>query len=286
MNKLTILGVFFDGYKDLWPDFINLFKRHWPDCPFELFIVSNVDESYDIDGIKVLSAGHDAEYSRKIQYALKNIDSDYYLVLLEDFFFSQRVDTNLFFSLLKYIEDNQIRYYAMPMVGFLHNYKGKKNSNRPGERFLSERAEYTLNCQPSIWKREYLTECIGTENYNAWVFEGLFSKINVRYKSLFVDKCIVNLTNPLSIVHGVVQGKFIQSSYKTLSNDGYFFDSNRMMATRKESCKRFLKVNIRRLLPYSFRRAIKKIFKPKSVMKSYEDTITSIIKARWGEEAC
>ena len=37
-----------------------------------------------------------------------------------------------------------------------------------------DKDEYTVSCQPAIWKKEFLKECIGTENYNAWICEGVY----------------------------------------------------------------------------------------------------------------
>jgi hypothetical protein len=67
--------------------FSELFSSHWPDCPYELYIVNN-EKELDYEKkykVKVLHAGKEAEYSRKVQTALSKIDADYYLLLLEDF---------------------------------------------------------------------------------------------------------------------------------------------------------------------------------------------------------
>ena len=64
----------------------------------------------------------------------------------------------------------------MPMKEFSYNFKGKYIERHKKIKQISAKAEYTINCQPSIWEKNFLLQCIGDENYNAWVFEGAFLK--------------------------------------------------------------------------------------------------------------
>jgi hypothetical protein len=41
-----------------------------------------------------------------------------------------------------------------------------------GPILIDSTAEYTVSCQPSIWEKEFLKECIGSRNYNAWYLKG------------------------------------------------------------------------------------------------------------------
>lgn len=40
MKKLVIVGIFFDGYKDLWYDFIYLFEENWLECLYDMYIIN------------------------------------------------------------------------------------------------------------------------------------------------------------------------------------------------------------------------------------------------------
>ena len=280
MNKLTILGVFFDGYKDLWIDFVRLFKKYWPDCPYELVITSNT-ENYDyFEGIKVINAGKNAEYSKKIQFALQEVESDYYLILLEDFFMSKKINNNDFNTLFNNIIDRQIKYYSMPMNEFSNNYKGKKIQGHKFERTISHKAKYTLSCQPAIWEKNFLMNCIGNENYNAWVFEGVFCKSKVAHSKDFLKDCIVNTNNPLAILHGALQGKIVPTTSQTLFENGYQLSTNREVIPKFIYKKYLRKIKIRGLLPYFMQNMLRKIINHKSVLDKYNIEIDAIIKER------
>lgn len=46
-HKLSIVGIFFDGYIDSWIDYIHCFEKFWPDCPYDHYIVNNVENIKD-----------------------------------------------------------------------------------------------------------------------------------------------------------------------------------------------------------------------------------------------
>ena len=39
-NKFAILIVSCDKYSDLWDPFFKLFFKFWPDCPFNIYLLS------------------------------------------------------------------------------------------------------------------------------------------------------------------------------------------------------------------------------------------------------
>ena len=71
-TELAIVGIWYDGYYDIWEDFLELKEKFWPDCPYPMYIVNQTKEltyekKYDAT---VIHAGADAEYSKKIQTAI------------------------------------------------------------------------------------------------------------------------------------------------------------------------------------------------------------------------
>lgn len=275
--KIAIVGIFFDGYYDIWEDFLELFSEKWPDCPHPLYIVNNErDISFDKKySVSVLHAGKDAEYSRKVQLAVKEIDADYYLLLLEDFFIQKKLAADALDSIMSYIEKNCIKYYRMNISDF--QVQGAKKISLGPER-ISEKDEYTLSCQPSIWEREFLKECIGTENYNAWIFEGIYAFSKRAHEKTFLDQCRVDFSNPLSIRHGAVQGKMLPTVYADFAAEGYVFKNKREVLDSDSYKKHLNKQKIKEILPLSVQRFIKKHMKTQSVLDKYKDDIQDMMK--------
>ena len=276
MNKVVILGIFYSGYKDVWHDFVNLFKQNWPNCPFDLYIVADTDGVDSFEGLPVINCGIDSEYSNKIQTAIKNIDADYYLILLEDFFFGSTVSDEKVSTIIDFIVENKINYYSMPMPDFSNNYKGKRIDKKRRE--ISSKADYTLSCQPSFWKKDFLKVAIGTSNYNAWVFEGIYRKSKKAHSAVFLKGCVADLSNPLNLRHGVLQGCFIPDTLKYFHEKKYTFISKRDVLSHKEYKKNKLKIFLRGIMPYKLQRIVRRVFKRKSIVNKYDSIIDERIK--------
>lgn len=280
MKKLAVVGIFYSGYKDVWHDFISLYNNHLDTDSFPLTIVADSDVSYFFDGIKVLGAGVNAEYSNKVQYALRNINADYFLILLEDFFVKETVETGVIENIMNFIVNEHIKYYSMPMPDFVANYKGKRH-NPPYRfiRYISPDAEYTLSCQPSIWKKDFLIECVGDENYNAWIFEGIFKKSPFAHSLSFLDGCVADTKNPFHFIHGLVQGKMLPSTVKELHKTGYVFKSNYPLLPNNLVFKRNFYIFVIKIMPYHLQKTIKKVIHKKSIVDKYDERITDLVES-------
>lgn len=85
---LTIVVDSFDGYCDLWPCFFDVFKKQWKDCLYEIKLVSN-HKKYN--GIDTITVGDEVCWSDRTLKAIKQVKTDYVLLLLEDYFFGEKV---------------------------------------------------------------------------------------------------------------------------------------------------------------------------------------------------
>lgn len=276
-QNLAIVGIFYDGYYDLWEDFLELKERYWKDCPYPLYIVNqtkelNFSKKYEVT---VLHAGEDAEYSRKVQTALKEIKADYYLLLLDDFFFSRKLSGSVLDDRLSFMKDNNLFYYCMPLKEFAKTWTGTKYHNNDSILNMRGAAEYTVNCQPSIWERTFLEKCIGNGNYNAWVFEGIYIKSKIAHTDSFLSHCKVDVSNLLSLRHGALQGKLLPSTVSYFESEGYRMKNKRPLLDKKSFRIDELKNFIKTYMPLRLQKIFKSILKSESVIDRYQDDIIS-----------
>lgn len=275
--KLAIVGVFYSGYVDLWMDFLNLYQKNIGFEKYPLYVIS---DEYNYETLKekyqqanFISAGVGAEYSKKVQEAINNIDADYYLILLEDFFISKKVDLNYINEIMNFIEDNNIDYYTMPIPEFVDKKERKKFSKDSKVFKINKNKEYVLSCQPSIWRKGFLKLCIGIDNYNAWIFEGIFARTECVRNDKFLEKCVIDYRNPLNLLHGAVQGKMIRKTVKLLKKSGYQLTTNRSSLTTKQTLIRgFKKFVLRCLSLVGLKRIISK-YNKKSILERYRNDI-------------
>lgn len=231
-KKMAILMVGYDPYIDIWGDFFELYKRNWPDCPYSIYLADN-ECGYNMDGLKVIHGGKEAEWSRKVQIALEKIEEEYVCLLLEDFYFGSLVDTELIENTLEFIEQEKIKYYKLTTFSKINTpiYK-----NLDYLHVLPGNLEYAISLQAGIWKKDFLKEKVGTENYNAWKFE--VDRINEEKQGTKepMEGCVFDERNILQIQHGVVQGKYLPEVIKYFDKRGYSLNqSKRQVMSFKEN---------------------------------------------------
>ncbi len=281
-NKLAIVGIFYDGYYDIWEDFLELFSRNWPDCPYPIYIANQIKklEFSKTYPVTVLHAGADAEFSRKVQTALESITADYFLLLLEDFFFEKKPDEEMLERCVALMRENGLEYIRFPMPEFLvGNYKRRYQlDSATGLYRIPSSSEYTVSCQPSLWSRDFLRSCIGCGNYNAWVFEGMYTYSKNAHSPEFLEKCRVDFCNPLCLRHGAVQGKILPNVYADFATQGYTFRNHREILSGSQYDKQRLKSKLKALIPQPFLSTVRKMTGSQSVLGRYKNAIMAQMK--------
>lgn len=265
MKKLAIVGIFYDGYYDIWEDFLELFHLNWSDCPYDLYIVDNEKEIEFIKkyNVSVIHAGKDAEYSRKVQVALEKIKADYFLLLLEDFFIGEKLSEDALSGVFNTVLSQKIKYYRMSLPEFTpKKYKGKVMP-------IKTSMEYTISCQPSLWEKEFLQKCIGDENYNAWVFESIYTKSKVAHSESFLEGCWMDYRNVLCLYHGAVQGKILRKTKDHFIRKGYKFKNTRPILEKRQEIKYTIKMLVKHICPFFVQKIIKENIKTDSIIEKY-----------------
>lgn len=261
MNKdinelMTIAFIGFDGYSDIWDDCIGLLHRFWPDCPYRVLFVNN-EKEVTWNGVEVLHAGKDAEWSRKVQLALKNSQTPYMCLLLEDFFIGSEIDTGNVCKTVQYIHDEHIRYYKLMSNRVLRN----RNPLYKGEKFLHviQKSEgYGISLQAAIWEKRFLEELVGTENYNAWIFEFNQVKAAEGQSDVAHPGCVFDDRNILNIQHGVIQSKLLPGTIRYFKKQGIHLNIQREVMSYAHYYKlRFIGI-CKYLLPKKARGTVKK----------------------------
>lgn len=220
MNELmTIAFIGFDGYSDIWDDCIGLFQRFWSDCPYRTIFVNNEKEEV-WDGVDVFHAGKNAEWSRKVQLALKNCKTPYICLLLEDFFIGSPIDTDKVVSTVRYMQDENIRYYKLMSNRVVKNRSPHYYKDKEFLHIIQKSDGYGVSLQAAIWEKEFLSELVGSKNYNAWIFE--FNQVKAAEGQLDEANpgCVFDDRNILNIQHGVIQSKLLPGTIKYFKKQG------------------------------------------------------------------
>lgn len=218
-DRMTIAFIGFDGYSDMWDDCMGLFRRFWKDCPYKVIFVNN-EKEVTYEGVEVLHAGKDAEWSKKVQVAIDATKTPYLCLLLEDFLVGKKIETADIADTLQFIEQNNIRYYKLVNMSRPVKNRDPLYKGMPYLHEIPQSDEYGVSLQAAIWKTQYLKAQVGTENYNAWKFE--FDRVHEAQGRPNVpnEGCVFDERNIFNLQHGVIQSQYLPDTIKYFKNIG------------------------------------------------------------------
>ena len=165
MHSCAVLVVSSDGYKDLWRPFFQLFAEYWPDCPFPVYLGAQT-EAADFPGVQTLLAGPDAPWGCSLRRFLSELGCENVLLLLEDFFVSEKVSTaNILDQLaaLRGLGGTVLRLHPNPPPTI-------KVGGHPTIGEQHRLAPFRVSLQASIWNRAALLALV-RDHESPWEFE-------------------------------------------------------------------------------------------------------------------
>ena len=228
-QNVSLLIIGFDPYKDVWDHYFELLEKYWPDRP-KTYLATNVLIP-DYKNVTVIPAGADAEWSKKVNVALPGIDTDYVVLLLEDFFTTSPVSNQDLNELVDCMVKHKLNYCKLLNQAKI---KGDVFDNKSYLRVIGDSEEYGISLQPAIWNKEFLLKTVGPENYNAWIFE--FKQVKQKNQNRNGIDCIADKRNVLKITHAVVQSKYLRRAVKVFEKQNYHIDTTqRPKLSKKEN---------------------------------------------------
>ncbi len=181
MNDVTLVVSSCDKYSDLWDPFFTLLKKYWdPDMPIVLVTESRPYsfEGLDIRTLDLYQPGEIPPWSELQMKALEQIDTDFVLFMLDDFFLEAPVQQEKIAECAEWMKQDP----SIACFNFTQVMPGQNlPCGYPGFELRPQRGEYRLNCQTALWRRETLLHDMRPHE-NPWVFETLGSRRSFRYK--------------------------------------------------------------------------------------------------------
>lgn len=209
-EKIAVVVLSCDKYKDLWPPFFELFFKNWPDCPYDILLFSN-EESYEDERVRTVLSGPDKDWSSSVKACLKQIDYEYILILFDDVFLIKKVDQQKFLGLIGYIDQYKPEYQKFTP------------DPKPDVRINKEIGKFHINTHyrnglMSIWKKQILIDML-IEGESAWAFETKGLERSQKYENVFGSYVYY-----FNFLHGVEKGKWYKSAVKNLTGLGIKLD--------------------------------------------------------------
>lgn len=180
-GRLSILVSTCDAYADLWEPFFLMLKKY---LPLEIPIYLNTEsksiqmEGLDIRCIHPPERFRDCPYGKRMILALRQIQTDYVLMMLDDFFLRKTVDTDIFSRIIKWMdEDKDIVCFNSEATAVYADWELNKY---PGFRRFPPGNNYTLNMQAAIWRTKSLIK-YWRPDISPWEWELLVNTMTTKY---------------------------------------------------------------------------------------------------------
>lgn len=248
-DRLVILVVSCDKYSDLWKPFFSLFWRFWPDCPFDVYLLSN-NINPAIPQVKSLLVGDDISWSDSLQKGVSLLKEDYILLLLDDLFLRESVNTKEVLEVFRWVVESDINYVRMnPM----RNKPDKPLNESIG--ILSKGVIYRTSTVVSVWKKNVLLDLL-KDGESAWDFE-LYGSI----RSDKYDRFYASWKDCLPITNAVIKGKWHKGTVRRLKSLDIEIDlTSRKIMTFSEIIIQYLRILrswVLSVFPAKYRRRVK-----------------------------
>ena len=236
-DKITMLLLSCDGYSDLWDDFFNLKEKFWPDCQYKWYVVTE-SKDYQRTKVEAIKCGKELNWAGRFRKAVQYVESPLVGVFLEDYFINSPIDNERINGLVNFMIDKSVDFLDLGNV-FRHKI------DAPGKQYYADHLviidrhlRYGLDTAAAIWKKEYLLEKLGGEDYSAWKFEAdrvAEAASEKGYNGLILadDRISFNV----SVIPVVVQGMFYPPIKDDFRKRGYEIQSKRRVMSSWQKFK-------------------------------------------------
>lgn len=170
-NNITILLSSCDLYEDAWYPFLRLWQIQWPDCPYKIVLSTETKKCHcDYLNIKTVNSGKGVSWSKRLRDAIDEIDTEFILFSLEDFFLTEKVNIDLFNQAKNLMEDNS----RIGLINFFWERLGTEYEYKEGEdsyfKPMDKKNTARTNVVISLWRKEYFKKMLYKDE-DPWQYE-------------------------------------------------------------------------------------------------------------------
>lgn len=256
-KNLSILFSSYGDYQELLPITYHFFNKFWPENNYKVYWGSNgkyIENFADFapDWFYLHTNENDLGWSENLKSYLQEIETDYVLLLLDDFLLLKEPDYKAIdegLDLMQKIDAVYLRLNNKPPAD-------KKIYDIFGS--INYYSDYRSSLQPAIWKKDVLLK-ICEYKFNPWLFEWKAGIVDETINEIFlgVFKDIINTQ------HCIEKGMWIENVLSIIKNENIRIDSNRQIwINDNQISKNTLKEKFIKLIPkiilFHLRKVLKK----------------------------
>jgi hypothetical protein len=203
---------------DVWKPFFTLFFKYWNNCPFPLYLTANFLQ-YPDSRVITINLENEENWSSSLISALKKINENYVILILEDFLITHHVDTEQIEELWQYMRKKNaacLRLFPCPGPDTIC----KDNSNVG---IIAKGAPYRSSTMVAIWDKEILLSLL-QKGETAWEFELKGTKRTYNIDRPFLSVITDNDSPIQYICTAITRGKWMPEVPDFFKKEGIHMD--------------------------------------------------------------
>lgn len=170
-NKVTVLINTCDAYKDVWPLFFSALNEFWPERSCKLVVNTETidvnDENQGCFSHNFVSEKGVDEWGRRLIKTLESIETEYVLVLYDDFILEDYIDVERLDRIISHMSGSKdVSVHYLSHTGL----KTVPGTEVEGQSLILDCIDYKLNSAPALWRRKDLIKYTGNID-TPWAWE-------------------------------------------------------------------------------------------------------------------
>jgi hypothetical protein len=257
-SNCAILVLSCDKYADIWKPFFEFFSKYWPDCPFPVYLGTN-SKAFSFKNVKQIFSNKTTNWSEELELILNQIAEEYIILILEDYFICEPVNTKGIKNILNLMEEKKAAYFKI--AAFPSKYDSLwphiPIADLPSIAEIKTNSQYRVCLQTAIWNKNILSRLL-KKGESPWDFEIEASKRSDEIENPFW--CAVADPSKKE-VHGLITyyctalsaGKWMRGAVALSKKENIEIDTiNRPIESKSEELKRKIYIS----LPINLRKAV------------------------------
>lgn len=206
MKDYAILVNSCDNYYDAWDPFFDILAQTWDSELPALYLNTETRQySHDKLNIIVLNCPYKrCEWGKRLISSLERIESDYVLMMLEDFFYEQPIKVDIIDKCVRAMKRDTdiLSFQLVPASEVYRNEVKINNHDHEGFALREKKGTYTFIAGPTLWRRKDLIKLTRAKDTPwEWEWYGSF-RTQLYGKKIYCWKSFDNPIFDYDVSHG------------------------------------------------------------------------------------
>lgn len=213
VKDVTLVVISCDAYKDLWKPFFHCFFKYWPDCPYPIFLASNESKCSD-SKVKSILIGPDKDYASNLISILKQVESQWLILWVEDAFITSKINTSRIKKLIGDAQKDNAVYLKLITSTPWAFVKDKKQEIGP----IPKGVKYRSGIGLGLWNKETLLKIL-KPGESAWQIDRS-NRSNSFSEPFYALTPNVRSNPPVQVLNSVIKGRWNRDALSFLAKEG------------------------------------------------------------------